>query len=91
MLFKKDRKIKNLEAMVFNRDKLIGDMEEQAEVLYKEKKQLKEENADLRYEFDEAKDRLRRINVVVTNNKYEDEEVLKETIKELTRDYQSIS
>lgn len=89
MLFKKDRKIRNLEVMISNRDKLIKDMEEQASFSYKEKQQLKEENADLRYEIDEAKDVIRRINTVVTKNKYENEEVLKKTIKELSSDYQS--
>lgn len=89
MLFKKDRKIRNLEVMISNRDKLIGDMEEQASFLYKEKQQLKEENEDLRYEIDEAKDVIRRINDLMTCNQYNNNEVLKRKIIELISDFHS--
>ncbi|WP_405317547.1 hypothetical protein [Faecalibacillus faecis] len=41
MFTKKDRKIKNQEAMIHNRDILIGDMEKQAKALYKENKELR--------------------------------------------------
>lgn len=84
MLFKKDRKIRNLQAMVSNRDKLIKDMEEQALVLYKEKQQLLNENADLRSEVYELKDNLRLINKLMTSNQYNNDEASKRKIIELS-------
>lgn len=50
---RKDRKIANQKVMIENRDKLIGDMEEQANVLYQEKKRLNIEIEELK-EFQEA-------------------------------------
>lgn len=90
MLFKKDRKIRNLEAMVSNRDKLIKDIKEQSLVLYKEKQQLLNENADIRCENDELKDTLKLINKLMTSNQYENDQVIRNKIIELTTDYQSI-
>lgn len=84
MLFKKDRKIRNLQAMVSNRDKLIKDMEEQALVLYKEKQQLLNENADLKSEVYELKDNLRLINKLMTSNQYNNNEASKRKIIELS-------
>lgn len=86
MLFKKDRKIRNLQAMVSNRDKLIKDMEEQALVLYKEKQQLLNENADLISEVYELKDNLRLINKLMTSNQYENDQVIRNKIIELTKE-----
>ena len=86
MLFKKDRKIRNLQAMVSNRDKLIKDMEEQALVLYKEKQQLLNENADIRCEIDELKDTLKLINKLMTSNQYENDQVIRNKIIELTKE-----
>ena len=47
MFTRKDRKIKNLEAKVINRDILIKDMEEQAEVQNAELRDLRYENSEL--------------------------------------------
>lgn len=86
MLFKKDRKIRNLQAMVSNRDRLIKDIEEQSLVLYKEKQQLLNENADIRCEIDELKDTLKLINKLMTSNQYENDQVIRNKIIELTKE-----
>ena len=47
MLTRKDRKIRNQKAMIENRDVLIKDMEEQAEVQNAELRDLRCENSEL--------------------------------------------
>ena len=47
MLTRKDRKIRNQKAMIENRDILIKDMEEQAEVQNAELRDLRCENSEL--------------------------------------------
>ena len=47
MFTKKDRKIRNQKAMIENRDILIKDMEEQAEVQNAELRDLRYENSEL--------------------------------------------
>ena len=84
MLFKKDRKIKNQEAMIKNRDILIGDMEKQAEV-------LNEENKELRFELEKKDILINKLEKVVDSNKYSNEKVFTEKIKELVHDYQSLN
>lgn len=84
MLTKKDRKIKNQEAMIHNRDILIGDMEKQAKALY-------EENKDLRFELEENNVLINRIEKLVSSNKYNNEKAVLNKIKELVSDYQSIN
>ena len=75
-MFKLKRKLLNEKAKVRNRDILIDD-------LIKQKRQLIEENADLRYEKDDAIDSLRHIYQLVTSNQYNNSEVFKRKIKEL--------
>ena len=84
MLFKKDRKIKNQEAMIKNRDILIGDMEKQAEV-------LNEENKELRFELEKKDILINKLERLVDSNKYSNEKVFTEKIKELVHDYQSLN
>ena len=84
MFTKKDRKIKNQEAMIHNRDILIGDMEKQAKALY-------EENKDLRFELEESNELIKRIEKIVSSNKYNNEKAVLSKIKELVSDYQSIN
>lgn len=55
MFWKKERQIANQQAMIKNRDILIGDMEKQAKVLYEEKKELHFENVEQRMLIDEIK------------------------------------
>ena len=82
MLTKKDRKILNQKSMIHNRDILIKDMEEQAKVLH-------EENKDLRFENEEQRDLISRIERLVNSNKYNNEKVILDKMKELVEDYQS--
>lgn len=84
MFTKKDRKIKNQEAMIHNRDILIGDMEKQAKALY-------EENKDLRFELEESNELIKRIEKIVSSNKYNNEKAVLNKIKELVSDYQSLN
>ncbi len=82
MLFKKDRKILNQKSMIHNRDILIKDMEEQVKVLH-------EENKNLRFEIEEQRDLISRIERLVNSNKYNNEKAILSKIKELISDYQS--
>lgn len=59
--------------------------------IMKENEKVGNENADLRFEIDELKDALRRINQLMTSNQYNNSKALKSKIIELTSDYQSIS
>lgn len=51
---------------------------------------LKNENADLRCEIDEKEDTIRLVNKLMTCNQYENDQVIRNKIIELTSDYQSI-
>ena len=84
MFVKRDRKIKNQEAMIHNRDILIGDMEKQAKAIY-------EENKDLRFELEESNELIKRIEKIVSSNKYNNEKAVLSKIKELVSDYQSLN
>lgn len=76
--------LKEAEDKVENRNILIKDMEEQAKALY-------EENKDLRFENEEQKDLISRIERLVKSNKYNNEKAVLSKIKELVSDYQSIN
>lgn len=89
MFTKKDRKIRNQKAMIENRDILIKDMEEQAEVQKRENIALYEENKDLRFENEEQKELIDRIQRLVNSNKYNNEKAYLNKVKELVSDYQS--
>lgn len=80
MLTRKDRTINNQKAQISNRDILIRD-------LRKAKTELMEENKDLRYELDEAKDLIKDIERFATGNKYDNEKVFMNKIIELVKDY----
>lgn len=79
---KKDRKIANQKAMIINRDRLIGDMEEQAKTLH-------EENKDLRFENEELRELLAEIADRAFSCPLDSEKIVLNKIKELARDYQS--
>ena len=51
---------------------------------------LKNENADLRCEIDEKEDTIRLVNKLMTCNQYENDQVIRNKIIELTSDHQSI-
>lgn len=84
MFTKKDRKIKNQAVMISNRDILIRDMERQAQALY-------EENKDIRFELEESKELIKRIEGLISSNKYNNEKAVLDKIKELVSDYQSLN
>ena len=78
----KDRKIANQKAMISNRDRLIGDMEEQAKVLY-------EENKDLGIKNEEQEELLTEIADRAFSCPLDSEKIVLNKIKELVRNYQS--
>ena len=51
---------------------------------------LKNENADLRSEIDEKEDTIKLVNKLITSNQYDNNQVIRNKIIELTSDYQSI-
>ena len=55
-----------------------------------ENEKINNENADLRYENDELTDIVKRTNLLVTYDGYENNEAFRRKLKELTSDYQSI-
>ena len=82
MFTKKDRKIKNQAVMISNRDILIRDMERQAQSLY-------EENKEIRFELEESEELIKRIERLISSNKYNNEKAVLDKIKELISDYHS--
>lgn len=81
MLTKKDRKIRNQEAMIENRNVLIADMERQANTLYEENKDLKCGSQELRLLLHHI------IKELYSNIKTDEQKIRK--LKELVDDYQS--
>lgn len=59
-------------------------------VIIKENEKVRNENADIRCEIDELKDTLKLINKLMINNQYENDQVIRNKIIELSSDYQSI-
>lgn len=60
------------------------------ELILRKNKKIENENADLRCEIDELKDTIRLVNKLMTCNQYENDQVIRNKIIELTSDYQSI-
>lgn len=89
MLTRKDRKIKNQEAKIENRNILIADLQKKNEELSNENIAVHEENKDLRFENEEQKKLIDRIARVATSNAYNNEKAILSKIKELISDYQS--
>lgn len=82
---RKDRKIANQKAMIQNRDKLIENLRTKIDSLNKEHKILSEENQ----KGNQAIITLEEIYKLTTCNKYNNEKVILDKIKELVNDYQS--
>ena len=80
MFTRKDRKIRNQKAMIENRDILIKDMEEQAEVQNAELRDLRNENSEL-FDF-----RTRVIDIMTRKGKIVDKH---DKIKELVDNLQT--
>lgn len=91
MFTRKDRKIRNLETKVLNRDILIEDLKSKEALQKQENLALHEENKDLRFENEEQKDFISRIDRLVNSNKYDNEKAILSKLKELVSDYQSLN
>ena len=91
MFTRKDRKIRNLEAMIENRNILIADLQNKIELQKKENLALYDENKDLRFENEEQKDFIDRLDRLINSNKYNNEKSILNKTKELVHDYQSIN
>ncbi len=91
MFTRKDRKIRNLETKVLNRDILIEDLKSKEVLQKQENLALYEENKDLRFENEEQKDFISRIDRLVNSNKYNNEKAILSKLKELVSDYQSLN
>lgn len=79
---KKDRKIKNQNAMIKNRNELIKEQKEENHCLYEEKKKLEIEN-------EEQKELLAEIAQRAFSCPLDSEKIVLSKIKELVRNYQS--
>ena len=91
MFTRKDRKIKNLETKVLNRDILINDLKSKEAIQKQENLVLYEENKDLRFENEEQREFISRIDRLVNSNKYNNEKAIVSKLKELVSDYQSLN
>ena len=91
MFTRKDRKIKNLETKVLNRDILINDLKSKEALQKQENLALHEENKDLRFENEEQREFISRIDRLVNSNKYNNEKAILSKLKELVSDYQSLN
>ena len=91
MFTRKDRKIRNLEAMIENRNTLIADLQDKIEMQKKENLALYDENKDVRCENEEQKEFIDILDRVINSNKYNNEKSILNKTKELVHDYQSIN
>mgnify|MGYP004486204485 FL=1 len=89
MLTRHDRKIKNQEAKIENRNILIADLQKKNEELSNENIAVYEENKDLRFENEEQRELIDRIKRIATSNAYNNEKAILGKIKELISDSES--
>ncbi len=76
---------------MFNRkQKEIDNLNARCVELARMVRNLKNENADLRSEIDEKEDTIKLVNKLMTSNQYDNNQVIRNKIIELTSDYQSI-
>ena len=97
MFRKNQEEIDNLNARCAELARMVKDKNEELkiqrynnELIILENEKAKEENRVLRNENDELIDIVKRINLLMTCNQYNNNESLKRKIIELTSDYQSI-
>lgn len=83
--------LRNAESKTENRNILIAVLQNKNNELTKENIALHEENKELRFENEEQKDLISRIERLVNSNKYNNEKAVLNKIKELVSDYQSIN
>ena len=76
---------------MFNRkQKEIDNLNARCVELARMVRNLKNENADLRSEIDEKEDTIKLVNKLMTSNQYDNNQVIRNKIRELTSDDQSI-
>ncbi len=76
---------------MFNRkQKEIDNLNARCVELARMVRNLKNENADLRSEIDEKEDTIKLVNKLMTSNQYDNNQVIRNKIIELTSDDQSI-
>ena len=91
MFNRKQKEIDKLNARIVELARTVKEKSEELRIqknnnykIMKENEKARNENADLRCENDELKDTLRRINQLMTCNQYNNTEVLKKKIIELS-------
>ncbi len=85
------KNLKEAESRIKNKSMLIADLQNKNNELTKENIVVHEENKELRFENEEQADLIKRISNLVSLNKYNNEKVFLNKIKELVSDYQSIN
>lgn len=85
------KNLKDAESRIKNKSMLIADLQNKNNELTKENIAVHEENKELRFENEEQADLIKRISNLVSLNKYNNEKVFLNKIKELVSDYQSIN
>lgn len=85
------KNLKEAESKIKNRNMLIADLQNKNNELKKENIAVHEENKELRFENEEQADLIKRISNLVSLNKYNNEKVFLNKIKELVSDYQSLN
>lgn len=85
------RSLKGAESRIKNKSMLIADLQNKNNELTKENIAVHEENKELRFENEEQADLIKRISNLVSLNKYNNEKVFLNKIKELVHDYQSLN
>jgi|GEM_PF-4225520 hypothetical protein len=97
MFNRKQKEIDSLNARCVELARMVKDKNEELkiqrhnnELIMQENEKAKEENRALRNEIDELTDTVKRINLLVAYDGYENNEAFRRKLKELTSDYQSI-
>ena len=80
-------KNKELQRLVNSSRKALRRAEDEIEKLTKENLEVYEENKDLRFENEEQKDFIKRIDKLVNSNKYNNEKAILQKVKELISDF----
>lgn len=76
--------------MFSRKQKEIDNLNARSVELARMVRNLKNENADLRSEIDEKEDTIKLVNKLMTSNQYDNNQVIRNKIIELTSDDQSI-
>lgn len=79
--------LRNAESKTENRNILISVLQNKNNELTKENIALHEENKELKFENEEQKDLISRIERLLNSNKYNNEKAVLNKIKELVSDY----